>query len=169
MGLIDWALLILLMGLFVVNHVLECAVLTSNVPAVMVQMPLALVITMTGNLLIVGSIANLIVVDAARRCGVVIDWWRHARTGVSVVGERWELLPCGWQRVDPAGVGAPQNACSCCVPSWLPRPHPLIPGPPRRWCCVWTVLIWMPTLAPTRAIALRCCAAWWHSPVTTAM
>jgi Na+/H+ antiporter NhaD/arsenite permease-like protein len=125
MGLIDWELLILFMGLFVVNHALERTGLTpqlvgwlttqgidlaqpvtlffttlglsnlvSNVPAVMVLMPLAkgehvgvtlaLVSTMAGNLLIVGSIANLIVVDAARRCGVVIDWRRHARTGVPV-------------------------------------------------------------------------------------
>lgn len=98
MGLIDWALLILLMGLFVVNHVLECAVLTSNVPAVMVQMPLALVITMTGNLLIVGSIANLIVVDAARRCGVVIDWWRHARTGAPVAVVTLGIV-AGWLAV----------------------------------------------------------------------
>ena len=46
--------------------------------------PLALVSTMAGNLLIVGSIANLIVVDAAARCGITIDWRRHARTGVPV-------------------------------------------------------------------------------------
>lgn len=125
MGLIDWELLILFMGLFVVNHALALTGLTqqlvawlttqgidlaqpatlffttlglsnlvSNVPAVMVLMPLAkgdhvgltlaLVSTLAGNLLIVGSIANIIVVDAARRCGVVIDWRRHARTGVPV-------------------------------------------------------------------------------------
>lgn len=40
--------------------------------------------TLAGNLLIVGSIANIIVVDAARRHGVLIDWRRHARTGVPV-------------------------------------------------------------------------------------
>lgn len=125
MGLIDWELLILFMGLFVVNHALALTGLTwqfvtwltaqgidlaqpatlfiatlglsnlvSNVPAVMVLMPLAkgdhvgltlaLVSTLAGNLLIVGSIANIIVVDAARRCGIVIDWRRHARTGVPV-------------------------------------------------------------------------------------
>ncbi|MEX8492389.1 SLC13 family permease [Sphaerotilus sp.] len=125
MGLIDWELLVLFMGLFVVNHALALTGLTqqlvvwltvqgidlaqpatlffttlglsnlvSNVPAVMVLMPLAkgdhvgltlaLVSTLAGNLLIVGSIANLIVVDAARRCGIVIDWRRHARTGVPV-------------------------------------------------------------------------------------
>jgi Na+/H+ antiporter NhaD/arsenite permease-like protein len=71
--------------------------LVSNVPAVMLLLPsaqpaagghggltLALVSTLAGNLLIVGSIANIILVDAARREGVVIDWGRHARTGVPV-------------------------------------------------------------------------------------
>ncbi len=68
--------------------------LVSNVPAVMLLLPvatfpdaglvLALVSTLAGNLLIVGSIANIIVVDAARRQGVLIDWKRHARTGVPV-------------------------------------------------------------------------------------
>jgi Na+/H+ antiporter NhaD/arsenite permease-like protein len=125
MGLIDWELLILFMGLFVVNHALELTGVTaqalawlvaqgvnlteplplfvatlglsnlvSNVPAVMLLLPaaegahagptLALVSTMAGNLLIVGSIANIIVVDAARRAGIEIDWRRHARTGVPV-------------------------------------------------------------------------------------
>jgi Na+/H+ antiporter NhaD/arsenite permease-like protein len=67
--------------------------LVSNVPAVMLLLPivhgiggvmLALVSTLSGNLLIVGSIANIIVVDAAARRGVVIDWKRHARVGVPV-------------------------------------------------------------------------------------
>ncbi len=74
--------------------------LVSNVPAVMLLLPvvgaagnmamadaglvLALVSTLAGNLLIVGSIANIIVVDAARRQGIVIDWRRHARVGVPV-------------------------------------------------------------------------------------
>lgn len=68
--------------------------LVSNVPAVMLLLPLAqgdgagltlaLVSTLAGKLLIVGSIANIIVVDAARRQGVVIDWKRHGRTGVPV-------------------------------------------------------------------------------------
>jgi len=126
MGLIDWELLVLFMGLFIVNHALartglpEEAVqwlaeqglhladalplfattlalsnLVSNVPAVMLLLPvaadapaggltLALVSTLAGNLLIVGSIANIIVVDAARRLGIEIDWRTHARTGVPV-------------------------------------------------------------------------------------
>ena len=45
---------------------------------------LALVSTLAGNLFIVGSIANIIVVDAAARRGIRIDWRRHARVGVPV-------------------------------------------------------------------------------------
>lgn len=125
LGLVDWELLILFIGLFVVNHALARTGLSadalrsladaglplahpaalfattfvlsnvvSNVPAVMLLLPaatepfsgpmLALVSTLAGNLLIVGSIANIIVVDAARRRGVVIDWRRHARAGIPV-------------------------------------------------------------------------------------
>ena len=68
--------------------------LVSNVPAVMLLIPvvhhelggvlLALVSTLSGNLLIVGSIANIIVVDAAARSGIAIDWKRHARVGLPV-------------------------------------------------------------------------------------
>jgi len=125
LGLVDWELLILFIGLFVVNHALaqtglaEQAVnamaqagvplaeagplfvatlvlsnVVSNVPAVMLLLPaatepfagpmLALVSTLAGNLFIVGSIANIIVVDAARRRGIALDWRTHARTGVPV-------------------------------------------------------------------------------------
>jgi Na+/H+ antiporter NhaD/arsenite permease-like protein len=125
LGLVDWELLILFIGLFVVNHALEHTGLTaqamqalavagfplaepaplfaatlmlsnlvSNVPAVMLLLPaateplagpmLALVSTLAGNLVIVGSIANIIVVGAARRSGIEIDWRRHARIGVPV-------------------------------------------------------------------------------------
>lgn len=125
MGLIDWELLVLFVGLFVVNHALDItgatghaiewigaqgvalgdpvplfvstlalSNLVSNVPAVMLLLPvaggahagptLALVSTLAGNLLIVGSIANIIVVDAARRQGIEIDWRKHARVGVPV-------------------------------------------------------------------------------------
>jgi Na+/H+ antiporter NhaD/arsenite permease-like protein len=45
---------------------------------------LALSSTFAGNLFIVGSIANIIVVDAAARRGVRIDWKRHATIGVPV-------------------------------------------------------------------------------------
>jgi Na+/H+ antiporter NhaD/arsenite permease-like protein len=125
LGLVDWELLILFIGLFVVNHALqETGIATgivadlaasganleepvplfattlvlsnvvSNVPAVMLLLPvaehalagptLALVSTLSGNLFIVGSIANIIVVGAAARRGIAIDWKRHARTGVPV-------------------------------------------------------------------------------------
>ncbi len=126
LGLVDWHLLVLFAGLFVVNHVLEssgmlaaglaalreggvhlgsapwlfgaAAILSnvvSNVPAVMLLLPaaaghphagpiLALASTLAGNLIVVGSIANLIVVDAARRQGVPISWYRHAAVGIPV-------------------------------------------------------------------------------------
>jgi Na+/H+ antiporter NhaD/arsenite permease-like protein len=68
--------------------------IVSNVPAVMLLLPvathdlagplLALASTLAGNLLIVGSIANIIVVDAAQQRGLTIDWKRHARTGIPV-------------------------------------------------------------------------------------
>jgi Na+/H+ antiporter NhaD/arsenite permease-like protein len=68
--------------------------LVSNVPAVMLLLPhlsgmssgvlLALVSTLAGNLLLVGSIANLIVVDLAHKNGVLIDWRMHARVGLPV-------------------------------------------------------------------------------------
>jgi Na+/H+ antiporter NhaD/arsenite permease-like protein len=68
--------------------------LVSNVPAVMLLLPhathplagpiLALSSTLAGNLLIVGSIANIIVVEQARALGVEIGWRRHARVGIPV-------------------------------------------------------------------------------------
>ena len=125
LGLVDWHLLVLFAGLFVVNAAVAqsgllsglfmglrnagidlahpsalfgvTAVLSnlvSNVPAVMVLLPaarhdlagpvLALSSTLAGNLLIVGSIANLIVVDQAKQLGIQIDWRTHARVGVPV-------------------------------------------------------------------------------------
>jgi Na+/H+ antiporter NhaD/arsenite permease-like protein len=125
MGFVDWQLLLLFIGLFVVNHAFEgtglaaqavawlghqgvhlsepgallvvgvaLSNLVSNVPAVMLLLPhlqdsaaattLALVSTFAGNLLLVGSIANLIVVDLARKSGIAIDWKQHARIGIPV-------------------------------------------------------------------------------------
>jgi Na+/H+ antiporter NhaD/arsenite permease-like protein len=125
MGFVDWELLILFIGLFVVNHAfattgfaaqavawlaaqgvhladsgplfaatLGLSNLVSNVPAVMLLIPhlsgpeagatLALVSTFAGNLLLVGSIANLIVVDLARKSGIEIDWRAHARIGMPI-------------------------------------------------------------------------------------
>jgi len=45
---------------------------------------LALSSTLAGNLFVVGSIANIIVLDQARRLGVEIGWRQHARAGVPV-------------------------------------------------------------------------------------
>ncbi len=125
LGLVDWNLLALFAGLFVVNHaVAESGVLAaassatraagvdlahpgwlfagtavlsnlvSNVPAVMLLLPeathplagpiLALSSTLAGNLILVGSIANLIVADQAAPLGVTIGWREHARVGVPV-------------------------------------------------------------------------------------
>jgi Na+/H+ antiporter NhaD/arsenite permease-like protein len=125
LGLVDWELLVLFIGLFVVNHAFQdtglaaramqflaeaglplgaplpmfgvafvASNLVSNVPAVMLLLPaatepwsgplLALVSTLAGNFLIVGSIANIIVVDCAARRGIRIDWRMHARIGVPV-------------------------------------------------------------------------------------
>lgn len=127
LGLVDWQLLVLFAGLFVVNHALQATGIperlvaevasrgldlthpaalfaqtvvlsnaVSNVPAVMLLLPLAdhplagpllaVVSTFAGNLLIVGSIANIIVVDIAAAHGIVIDWRTHARTGAVVAG-----------------------------------------------------------------------------------
>ncbi|HUY01644.1 MAG TPA: SLC13 family permease, partial [Rhodocyclaceae bacterium] len=78
--------------LFATTFVLSNIV--SNVPAVMLLLPsvahtlagptLALVSTLAGNLLIVGSVANIIVVDAAARRGIAIGWREHARIGIPV-------------------------------------------------------------------------------------
>jgi Na+/H+ antiporter NhaD/arsenite permease-like protein len=68
--------------------------LVSNVPAVMLLLPsathplggpvLALSSTFAGNLLVVGSLANIIVVDQARHLGVSITVREHARIGIPV-------------------------------------------------------------------------------------
>ena len=68
--------------------------LVSNVPAVMLLLPfathplagpiLALSATLAGNLLVVGSIANIIVIDQARRLHIDISWREHARIGIPV-------------------------------------------------------------------------------------
>jgi len=142
LGLVDWQLLVLFLGLFVVNgaladtgvvsRALEGAAgggvdltrpsvlfgaavvlsnLVSNVPAVMLLLPaashpqggpvLALASTLAGNLVVVGSIANIIVVEQAGRLGVPIDWRTHARVGVPVtagtlvVAAAWMWLRSG--------------------------------------------------------------------------
>lgn len=122
---VDWHLLLLFAGLFVVTAALAATglprslladitgaglridgipelvaiSLTSsntigNVPAVMILLEilpgrspasmhmLAVFSTLAGNLLVVGSIANIIVVERARTCGVVVRFRDHARCGI---------------------------------------------------------------------------------------
>jgi Na+/H+ antiporter NhaD/arsenite permease-like protein len=135
---IDWDLLMLFIGLFVLVGAGEragfdrrmlaalkplgvetiaglsatAAILSnviSNVPAVMLftkivpQLPdpgrawlaLAMSSTLAGNVTILGSIANLIVVEGARRRGHVVTFWEYARVGVPlslitiVIGVWW--------------------------------------------------------------------------------
>ncbi|MCX7379766.1 MAG: anion transporter [Alphaproteobacteria bacterium] len=121
---IDWPLLVMFAGLFVVVAGLERAVLTpdriaaiaalglhhmptlglvtaalsnivSNVPAVLVLKPfvatlpdparvwtvVAATATLAGNLTLVGSVANLIVVQRARARGVEIGFWTYLMVG----------------------------------------------------------------------------------------
>ena len=121
---IDWPLLLMFMGLFVVVAGFEKSVLTpeairavgslhldqipilsvitvglsnlvSNVPAVLVLKPfvanlpdpqrvwltVAMSSTLAGNLTLVGSVANLIVVQVARARGVTIGFWEYAKVG----------------------------------------------------------------------------------------
>jgi Na+/H+ antiporter NhaD/arsenite permease-like protein len=122
---IDWALLVLFIGLFIVVAGLEktnvpaklfaaasrfhlertapmalfAAILSnivSNVPAVLVfksfvphlpdparaWLTLAMSSTLAGNLTVLGSVANLIVVERARRQQVEIGFWEYAKAGV---------------------------------------------------------------------------------------
>jgi Na+/H+ antiporter NhaD/arsenite permease-like protein len=81
--------------------------LVSNVPAAMLLVRfldsaqpqqwylLALASTFAGNMITIGSIANLIVIEQARGCGIVIDFKTHAKVGVPVT--LWSLLVIvGW-------------------------------------------------------------------------
>jgi Na+/H+ antiporter NhaD/arsenite permease-like protein len=124
---IDWDLLMLFAGLFVVIGAAEragidrrlfavlaplglhtvaglsatAAILSnavSNVPAVMLftrfvpnlpdprtaWLALAMSSTLAGNLTILGSIANLIVVEGARRRGVTIGFWDYGKAGIPI-------------------------------------------------------------------------------------
>lgn len=140
---VDWPLLVLFAGLFIVvggfrKHVLPIwgvtewawlrdepllalsglsvvlSNLVSNVPAVMLfkdviaAMPedrretawlaLSLSSTLAGNLTVLGSVANLIVVEGARREGVNVSFMQYARVGVPltlltlVIGIGWLAL-----------------------------------------------------------------------------
>lgn len=140
---IDWGLLVMFAGLFVVVHAFEVHVLSrtgienwsalrdspvgllsmasavlsnlvSNVPAVLLFKPviaamqpeiqetawlaLAMSSTLAGNLTILGSMANLIVVENARKRGVTVTLVDYCRVGVPVtiltliVGVAWLSL-----------------------------------------------------------------------------
>jgi Na+/H+ antiporter NhaD/arsenite permease-like protein len=122
---VDWPLLVMFTGLFVVVHAFEVNVvhawglerwqslrqspvvmvsglsvaisnLVSNVPAVLLFKPLVEVIseqeqawlalsmssTLAGNLTLLGSVANLIVVESARRSGAEISFLEYLKVGI---------------------------------------------------------------------------------------
>jgi Na+/H+ antiporter NhaD/arsenite permease-like protein len=124
---IDWPLLVMFAGLFVLVHVFNVNVvrgwaiqdwkfitqspvvavsglsvvlsnLVSNVPAVLLFQPiveatsnpekawlaLAMSSTFAGNLTVLGSIANLIVVENARRSGIEVTFWEYLKVGIPV-------------------------------------------------------------------------------------
>jgi Na+/H+ antiporter NhaD/arsenite permease-like protein len=124
---IDWPLLVMFIGLFIVVGGLEKTVLTpdvinvvsrlhlenvallsavtaglsnliGNVPTVLLLKPfivnlqdpqrawltVAMASTLAGNLTLVGSVANLIVVQRARSHGVEIDFWAYLKVGATL-------------------------------------------------------------------------------------
>lgn len=126
---IDWDLLVMFSGLFIVVHAFQVHVvkywglehwtvlrdhpvgllslvsaglsnLVSNVPAVLLFEPvvkamppatqetawlaLAMSSTLAGNLTVLGSVANLIVVENARRGDVLISFWDYGKVGIPV-------------------------------------------------------------------------------------
>jgi Na+/H+ antiporter NhaD/arsenite permease-like protein len=140
-GAVDWPLLIMFAGLFVVVHAFELNVvqtwgleschallgspvvlvsalsallsnLVSNVPAVLLFKPLmglmpekelawmalAMSSTLAGNLTVLGSVANLIVVENARRAGTELSFGEYLKVGVpltvltTLVGVAWLAL-----------------------------------------------------------------------------
>ena len=142
-AMVDWPLLVMFAGLFVVVHAFEMNVvrtwgidrwrtlldspvvmvsglsvalsnLVSNVPAVLLFKPLmqamaaanreqawlalAMSSTMAGNLTVLGSVANLIVVEVARRSGTALGFVEYLKVGVpltiltTLVGVAWLAL-----------------------------------------------------------------------------
>jgi Na+/H+ antiporter NhaD/arsenite permease-like protein len=124
---IDWSLLVLFVGLFIVVHAFQLHVvdqwgiehwhwllsqpvallsllaaalsnLVSNVPAVLLMEPvlkaipaatqesawlaLAMSSTLAGNLTVLGSVANLIVLESGSREGVRVSFWEYCKVGV---------------------------------------------------------------------------------------
>ncbi|HZV07431.1 MAG TPA: anion transporter [Gemmataceae bacterium] len=142
---IDWSLLVMFAGLFVVVHAFQMHVvarwgidgwtwllnhpvdllsgvsaalsnLVSNVPAVLLFEPvmrampsanqetawlaLAMSSTFAGNLTVLGSVANLIVVENARREGVSISFWEYCKVGVPLTFVTL-LLGIAWLKFVP--------------------------------------------------------------------
>ena len=138
---VDWPLLVMFAGLFIVVHAFEANVvrtwglerwsalkespvvlvsglsvllsnLVSNVPAVLLFKPLMEVIpgkeqawlalsmssTLAGNLTVLGSVANLIVVESARKAGTHLGFVEYLKVGVpltvvtTLVGVAWLAL-----------------------------------------------------------------------------
>jgi Na+/H+ antiporter NhaD/arsenite permease-like protein len=56
---------------------------------------LALTSTLAGNLFIVGSIANLIVISQASQSGIKLDWKKHIQVGLPVTLVTF-LFTAGW-------------------------------------------------------------------------
>ncbi len=124
---VDWGLLLMFTGLFIVVHAFQVHVVTkwgienwswllnrpvdllslvsaglsnlvSNVPAVLLLEPLAQAVpsatresawlalamssTFAGNLTVLGSVANLVVVESAGREGVRISFWEYCKVGI---------------------------------------------------------------------------------------
>ena len=124
---VDWSLLVMFTGLFIVVHAFQVHVvsgwgiegwtwllnrptdllslasaglsnLVSNVPAVLLLEPVAQAVpaatretawlalamssTFAGNLTVLGSVANLIVVEIAGREGVTISFWEYCKVGI---------------------------------------------------------------------------------------
>ena len=135
---IDWRLLVMFAGLFVVVHAFEVNVvqtwglerwrallespvvlvsglsvvlsnLVSNVPAVLLFKPLmevmprqelawlalAMSSTLAGNLTVLGSVANLIVVENARRAGTELSFLEYLKVGVPLT-VLTTLVGCAW-------------------------------------------------------------------------
>lgn len=135
LGLIDWHLITLFCGLFIIIRGIELSGipdaamhfltvrgvdltnpvsltivstllsnLVSNVPATMLLLKcfkplndvpyyiLALSSTFAGNLITIGSIANLITFEQAREFGVRIGFWEHARVGIPVTAASMAVM-----------------------------------------------------------------------------
>ncbi len=101
-------------GVFLTLMAVVLSNLVSNVPATMLLVQfldpgqqgawyvLALASTFAGNLLLVGSIANLIVVEQAAARGVLIRFGEYARTGISVTLLSLAIL-IAWMKLMPPG------------------------------------------------------------------